>query len=64
MNTFSNENEHPDHTQLKKLLEQAKPLMLPMASIRFLSTATSSGSSRVKGLMHRAERRIISSRAR
>jgi hypothetical protein len=30
MNTFSNENEHPDHLQLEKLLEQAKPLMLPM----------------------------------
>jgi hypothetical protein len=27
---FANENEDPDHLQLKKLLEQAKPLMLPM----------------------------------
>jgi hypothetical protein len=30
MKAFSNENEHPDHLQLEKLLEQAKPLMLPM----------------------------------
>lgn len=28
MNTFANENEHPDHVQLRELLEQAKPLML------------------------------------
>jgi hypothetical protein len=30
MNTFASENEHPDHLQLKELLVQAKPLMLPM----------------------------------
>jgi hypothetical protein len=30
MNTLTNENEHPDHLELKKLLDQAKPLMLPM----------------------------------
>jgi hypothetical protein len=28
--TFSNESEHADHLELAKLLEQAKPLMLPM----------------------------------
>lgn len=30
MNTLGNKNEHPDHLELKKLLDQAKPLMLPM----------------------------------
>jgi hypothetical protein len=30
MKTIANENEHPDHLQLKQLLEEAKPLMLPM----------------------------------
>jgi hypothetical protein len=30
MNTFANRNEHPDHLQLRNLLEQAKPLMLPL----------------------------------
>lgn len=30
MKTIANENEQPDHLELKKLLEQAKPLMLPM----------------------------------
>jgi hypothetical protein len=30
MQTVASENEHPDHLELKKLLEQAKPLMLPM----------------------------------
>jgi hypothetical protein len=30
MNTLTNKNEHPDHLELKKLLDQAKPLMLPM----------------------------------
>ncbi len=30
MKIIANENEHPDHLQLKKLLEQARPLMLSM----------------------------------
>jgi len=30
MNTAANESEHPDHLQLRQLLEQAKPLMLTM----------------------------------
>jgi len=30
MKTIANENEHSDHLQLKQLLEEAKPLMLPM----------------------------------
>ena len=30
MKNTVNENEHPDHLELKELLEQAKPLMLPM----------------------------------
>ena len=30
MKTIANQNEHPDHLQLKELLEEAKPLMLPM----------------------------------
>ena len=30
MTAASNENEHPDNLQLKQLLEEAKPLMLPM----------------------------------
>jgi hypothetical protein len=30
MKTFANGTEHPDHLRLKKLLEQAKALMLPM----------------------------------
>jgi hypothetical protein len=30
MGNIANENEHPDHLQLKQLLEEAKPLMLPM----------------------------------
>jgi hypothetical protein len=30
MNTLTNKNEHPDHLELEKLLDQAKPLMLPM----------------------------------
>jgi hypothetical protein len=30
MKNIVNENEHPDHLELKELLEQAKPLMLPM----------------------------------
>ena len=30
MKTTANENEHPEHLQLKQLLDEAKPLMLPM----------------------------------
>ena len=30
MGNIDNEIEHPDHLQLKQLLEEAKPLMLPM----------------------------------
>ena len=30
MKIVANENEHPDHLELKQLLEEAKPLMLPM----------------------------------
>jgi hypothetical protein len=30
MKIIANQNEHPDHLQLKQLLEEAKPLMLPM----------------------------------
>jgi len=30
MSTPANQNEHPDHAQLRSLLEQAKPLMLPL----------------------------------
>ena len=30
MGNIANENEHPDHLQLKQLLEEAKALMLPM----------------------------------
>ena len=30
MKTFPNETEPADHLELRKLLEQAKPLMLPM----------------------------------
>ena len=30
MTTIPNENEHPDNLQLRRLLEEAKPLMLPL----------------------------------
>lgn len=30
MNTFADQSEHPDHVQLRSLLAQAKPLMLPL----------------------------------
>jgi len=30
MSTSANQNEHPEHAQLRSLLEQAKPLMLPL----------------------------------
>jgi hypothetical protein len=30
MKTITNESKNPDHQQLEQLLEEAKPLMLPM----------------------------------
>jgi hypothetical protein len=30
MNAIAKQDEHPDHLRLKQLLEEAKPLMLPM----------------------------------
>jgi hypothetical protein len=30
MTTVAKENEHPDHFRLRQLLDEAKPLMLPM----------------------------------
>jgi hypothetical protein len=30
MTTIPDENEHPDNLQLRRLLEEAKPLMLPL----------------------------------
>jgi hypothetical protein len=30
METAARENEHPDHLRLRELLDEAKPLMLPM----------------------------------
>ena len=32
MNAIAKQDEHPDHLRLKELLEEAKPLMLPMYS--------------------------------
>ena len=32
MNTSAKQDEHPDHLRLTELLEEAKPLMLPMYS--------------------------------